>query len=117
MELLLDKLKKEHNNIHVSKYIRNTIYRNLKEALQDKTVDTRTLIRSGCNYYAYKFMQESGEMKLTTDILRKISDRFNIHKNTSGSTYLGKVLDELHIDFMMEEYGEFEIDSVLKNKL
>jgi len=109
--------KKGHHNIQVSKYIRNTIYRNLKEALQDKTVDTRTLIRSGCNYYAYKFMQESEEMKLTTDILRKISDRFNIHKNTTGAVYLGKVLDELHIDFIKEEYGEFEIDSVLKNKL
>ena len=111
------KSKKEQYNTQVSKYIRNTIYRNLKEALQDKTVDTRTLVRSGCNYHAYKFMQESGEMKLTTDILRKISDRFNIYKNSTGAVYLGKVLDELHIDFMLEEYGEFEIDSVLKKKI
>jgi len=109
--------KKGHHNVQVSKNIRNTIYKNLKEALQDNTVDTRTLIRSGCNYYAYKFMQESGEMILTPAILRMISDRFNIHKNTAGAVYLGKVLDELHIEFMMEEYGEFEIDAVLKKKL
>ena len=109
--------KKENYNTQVSKYIRNTIYRNLKEALQDSTIDTRTLIRSGCNYYAYKFMQESEEMKLTPAILRMLSDRFNIHKNSVGSVYLGKILDELHIDFMMEEYGEFEIDTALKKKL
>ena len=108
--------KEGRSELYINKAVRNRLWTSLKDILKDDSVDSRTIRRSASSYYAYKYMIDSGEMVLTRDILKKVANRFNFAKNTSGYFY-DKILDEVFIDFIQEEYGDFDIADNLKDKV
>ena len=107
--------KAGRTNLQINRSVWNTLWKEVSEILNED-VDSRTFKRSACSYYAYQYMIESGEMLLTREILRKVANRFGIAKNTSGYFY-DKALHEIFIDFIQEEYGDFEIADDLKDKV
>lgn len=96
--------------------VRNRIMNYMKEVMEDDSFTTRTIVRSGMNYFVYNAMKDSGKMIITADILTQVADRFNVHKNKVGY-YYGRMLDELNLEFISDTYGEFTIDEYLSSKL
>ena len=108
--------KSKFQEIVIKPTVRHRIWLTYKESLQDDTFDSRTLKRSGINYYVYKMMQDSGEMLVTMDILKRVADRFNFAK--MRNTYLHKkIIEQVDFDFIRDEYGDFEIDEYVKKKM
>ena len=87
--------------------IGTTVMKHFKEAINDKSVATTTLRRSGFNYYAYQYMKESGEMVLTKDILRKLAHKYTIGINSAGFWNYKALLDWIYEDKIRDEYGDF----------
>lgn len=110
------KRKNSEDMLVIPPAIRNRIWNCLKAYLGDETFNLATIVRSSFSYYAYIEMQQSKRMLLTADILKQVADRHGKHKNIHGY-YLGKILDELNIEFMKENYGGFEIEEKLVNKI
>lgn len=101
--------KNTGKNSFIKPTVRNDLNKKLKEAFEDDTFTMTTLMRCGMNYYAYKFMEESGQMVLNKDILIRLADKYNFGIVAEGY-YYKKIMGMIHPDFIEEQYGSFEID-------
>lgn len=101
--------KNTGRNSFIKPTVRNDLNNKLKDAFNDDTFKVSTLMRCGMNYYAYKFMEESGQMILNKEILIRLADKYNYGVVSEGY-YYKKIMGMIHPDFIEEHYGEFEID-------
>lgn len=100
----------------VNPAVRNRIMNYMKEVMEDDAFTTRTIVRSGMNYFVYQEMKKSGEMILTAEVLTNVANQFNVHKNKVGY-YYGRMMDEINLEFISDNYGKFEVDGYLNSKL
>lgn len=104
--------KNTGKNSFIKPTVRNDLNNKLKEAFEDDTFKISTLMRCGMNYYAYKYMEESGEMILNKEILIRLADKYNFGIVAEGY-YYKKIMGMIHPDFIEEHYGDFVIDESL----
>lgn len=108
--------KGSRDELHVPDSIRNRMWRGLKEYFEDDTITKTTVLQSGLNYHIYNEMKKSSNMVLDIEVLKKVGNRYNSYKNESGY-YIGKMIDDMNVDFIQTNYGEFEIDESVLQKM